>query len=46
MGGSLSPAAADILRVEDGIGLLTDAWERLSELSAERLAAMLQEEST
>ncbi|MDF0602042.1 FliG C-terminal domain-containing protein [Psychromarinibacter sp. C21-152] len=44
--GTISPAAAERLRLQAGIGAVTDPWGRLSQLDAARLRPLIEEEST
>ncbi|WP_425052760.1 flagellar motor switch protein FliG [Psychromarinibacter sp. S121] len=45
MDGTISAAAAERLRVQAGIGAVTDAWERLSQLDGARLLPLIEGES-
>ncbi|MDF0597513.1 flagellar motor switch protein FliG [Psychromarinibacter halotolerans] len=45
MDGTISAAAAERVRVQAGIGAVTDAWERLSQLDGARLLPLIEEES-
>ncbi len=45
MDGTISAAAAERVRLQAGIGAVTDAWERLSQLDGARLLPLIEEES-